>query len=217
MKQLLVLFYWLGISFCMQAQNFGGNPASIKWKQINTDAVKVIYPKGMDSAAARVATISTLLQQQYHATIGNRHQKISIVLQSDVNYSNGYVGLGPYRSEFFMMPPQNPFELGGNSWTDNLTVHEFRHVQQFSNFNVGLSKFMGVLFGQNGRALANAASVPDWFFEGDAVWNETVLTGQGRGRLPLFLSSYKSIYRDGRNYSFMKMRNGSLRQYVPNH
>jgi hypothetical protein len=217
MRQLILVCSFCLLFFALHAQEFGGNPTSVKWSQINNEAVKIIYPKGMDSAAARVATISALLQERYNATIGATHHKISIVLQPDVNFSNGYVGLGPYRSEFFMMPPQNPFVLGSNSWTDNLAIHEFRHVQQYSNFNVGLSKFMGVLFGQNGRALANAASVPDWFFEGDAVWNETVLSGQGRGRLPLFLSSYKTVFRDGRNYSFMKMRNGSLRQYVPNH
>ena len=199
------------------AQSFGGNPASIKWRQINSPAVKVIYPKGLDSVAARVATVSDFLSVHDSATIGARHKKISIVLQRDVNYSNAYVGLGPWRSEFFLMPPQNPFVLGTVSWADNLAVHEYRHVQQFNNFNVGLSRVMGVLGGENGRALANAGAVPDWFFEGDAVWNETMFTELGRGRLPFFLSSYKTIYRDGRTYSYMKMRNGSLRQYVPNH
>lgn len=201
----------------VQAQSFGGIPASTKLQQVNGEFVKVIFPKGMDSAAIRVATIADHVQKNYSGTIGNKRKPISVVLQPAVNYSNGYVALGPWRSEFFLMPPQNPFELGSTNWLDNLATHEIRHAQQYNNFNKGLSKLMGVLFGQNGRALGNAASVPDWFFEGDAVWNETALTGQGRGKLPLFLSSYKSIYRDGRNYSFMKMRNGSLRQYVPNH
>lgn len=199
------------------AQQFGGNPASIRWRLLSSPAVRVLYPQGMDSAAARVATVSNYLQQRHAGTIGTAIQPISIVLQPDVNYSNAYVGLGPWRSEFYMMPPQNPFELGANRWTDNLAIHEFRHVQQFSNYNRGLSRAMGAIFGQNGRALANAMSVPDWFFEGDAVWYETVHSAQGRGRLPAQMATWRSVLAEGRRYSYAKMRNGSLRQYVPNH
>lgn len=215
--------YFIGVAFCLFitqagfAQAFGGNPSSLKWFQVNNDAAKVIYPRGMDSAARRVAVVIDYLFKNDSATIGSKHRKISVVLQPDVNFSNAYVQLGPWRSEFFMMPPQNPFTLGTIRWEDNLAIHEYRHVQQYNNFNVGISKLLGVLGGENGRALANSGSVPDWFFEGDAVWNETVFTEQGRGRLPFFLSSYKNVFNAGRNYSYMKMRNGSLRQYVPNH
>jgi len=37
------------------AQNFGGNPPSIKWKQINTHKARVIFPMGLDSQAIRIA------------------------------------------------------------------------------------------------------------------------------------------------------------------
>ncbi|HSU51838.1 MAG TPA: hypothetical protein VLJ41_14635, partial [Segetibacter sp.] len=84
-------------------------------------------------------------------------------------------------------------------------------------FNVGLSKVASTLFGQQGQALANAASVPNWFFEGDAVFNETALTQQGRGRLPYFFKGYESLFLQNRHYSYMKLRNGSLTDYVPNH
>ncbi|HYK45130.1 MAG TPA: hypothetical protein VEV83_08180, partial [Parafilimonas sp.] len=40
---------------------------------------------------------------------------------------------------------------------------------------------------------------------------------QGRGRLPLFLNSYKSLYLENKRYSYMKLRNGSLKDYVPDH
>jgi hypothetical protein len=76
---------------------------------------------------------------------------------------------------------------------------------------------MHILFGENGQALANAAAVPDWFFEGDAVYNETLLSEQGRGRLPLFLNGYKALYLQQKHYSYMKLRNGSYKNYVPNH
>jgi hypothetical protein len=199
------------------AQSFGGNPSSIHWQQINTDTVRIIFPKGVDAKAQRIAAIVHSLQKKYAHSIGDTIRKVNIVLQSQTLLSNAYVGLAPYRSEFYLTPPQDAFELGAINWTDNLAVHEFRHVQQFSNFNKGLSNVASWLFGEQGRAVANAAAIPDWFFEGDAVFNETKLTKQGRGTLPLFLSSYRSLFNAGKTYSYEKMRNGSLRNYVPDH
>lgn len=213
----LLLIFVVCLLNSATAQQFGGNPSSVHWKQINTDTVRVIFPEGLESTASRVASVTQALQRNYTASIGSKIQKINIVLQNDVTISNAYVQLAPYRSEFFLMPPQNAFELGAQFWADNLSIHEFRHAQQYSNFNVGLSKAMAVLFGENGRALANAAAVPDWFFEGDAVYNETLMSEQGRGRLPDFFNPYKSLYYDKRNYSYSQLRNGSYRNYIPGH
>ncbi|MEO8711394.1 MAG: hypothetical protein ABI405_04675, partial [Parafilimonas sp.] len=213
-----ILFLLFIFIFCYaNAQQFGGEPSTVKWKQVNTDSVRIIFPAGMDSTAKRIADITLKEQQQYGSTIGNRLHKVSIVLHNQTIFSNGFVTLGPWRSEFFLTPEQNAFELGSMSWPDLLSVHEYRHVEQYTNFNVGLSHTMHILFGENGQALANAAAIPDWFFEGDAVYNETLLSEQGRGRLPLFLNSYKTLYLQHKNYSYMKLRNGSYKNYVPDH
>ncbi|MEP6513342.1 MAG: hypothetical protein ABJA79_05705 [Parafilimonas sp.] len=213
-----LVFYFLFFTFHFaNAQEFGGEPSSLQWKQVNTDTVRIIFPQGLDSIAKRIAAITSKEQQQYSSTIGNKLHKVSIVLHSQSIFSNAFVALGPWRSEFFLTPQQNAFELGSISWTDLLSVHEYRHVEQYSNFNVGGSHVMRILFGDNGQALANAAAIPDWFFEGDAVYNETILSEQGRGRLPLFLNGYKSLYLQNRQYNYMKLRNGSLKDYVPDH
>lgn len=217
MRRILFSFFLLSTFFSSHAQQFGGNPPSVKWQQINTDTARIIFPMGYDVRAQRIANIIHALQKNYADTIGDTIRKISIVLQNQGLISNGYVGLAPYRSEFYTTPPQNAFELGAINWTDNLAVHEFRHVQQYSNFNKGGSKLAGFFFGEQGRVVANAMAIPDWFFEGDAVFNETKLTPQGRGTLPLFLGSYQSLFLANRKYSYMKMRNGSFRDYVPNH
>src|SRR5678816_3069728 len=79
------------------------------------------------------------------------------------------------------------------------------------------SKAFYIAFGQEGQALANSLSIPDWFFEGDAVYQETLLSDQGRGRLPFFFNDYRSLWASKKNYSWMKLRNGSLRDFVPDH
>jgi hypothetical protein len=212
-----LFFLLILLPFIATAQEFGGNPASLKWSQINNDTARVIFPVGLEMQAKRVSSIIHELQKSKTGTIGNKLRKIDIVLQNQNTVSNAYVGLGPYRSEFYLFPPQNSFELGALNWVDNLSLHEYRHVQQYSNFRVGLSKVASVLFGQQGQALANAASVPDWFFEGDAVFNETSLSTQGRGRLPSFFNGYQSLFKQNKHYSYQKLRNGSYRDYVPNH
>lgn len=174
------------------------------------------FPAGMDSQANRVAAIVHYMAQHKPVSLGDQLKKINIVLQNQTVIPNGYVQLGPYRSEFFLTPEMNNFGQGSVSWTDQLALHEYRHVQQFNNFNNGLSKVMKTLFGEEGFALAIMLH-PHRFYEGDAVFNETVLSKQGRGRIPLFLNSYPSIWQAGKKYTWMKLRNGSLKDYVPNH
>ena len=99
----------------------------------------------------------------------------------------------------------------------NLAIHEYRHVQQYNNFNVGLSKLLHDIFGDEGQALANNATIPNWFFEGDAVFNETNVSRQGRGSLPFFYNAYRSLWKAGKHYSWMKLRNGSYKDFVPDH
>ena len=216
MPKLSSTLWLLLIANCLFAQQFGGNPPSVQWKQINTDTATIIFPAGNDSAAQRISSVVHFLAANNNR-LGKKHNKISIVLQNQTTVANAYVSLGPYRSEFYMTPSFNNFDLGSISWAEGLASHEFRHVQQFSNFRTGLSKAMYYLFGEEGLAVAINASVPDWFYEGDAVYNETVHTQQGRGRIPFFTNQYKSLWLDKKNYSWMKLRNGSLKDYVPNH
>lgn len=198
-------------------QQFGGNPPSLKWQQINTDTARIIFPVGMDSVANRVASVIHYLASNQPFSPGRDIKKINVVLQNQTVIANGYVGLGPFRSEFFLTPDMNNLGQGSVPWADQLAVHEYRHVQQINNFNNGLSKLMKVISGEQGYDLAINAAIPNWFYEGDAVYAETALSRQGRGRLPHFMNTFPALWQAGKKYSWMKLRNGSLKDYVPNH
>ena len=216
-KKRILLLFVLAISIHAHTQQFGGNPPSVKWNQVNTDTARIIFPAGLEKQALDIADIVHKLASITQQTIGDRVAKINIVLQTLPTTANGYVSLGPFRSEFFLTPRQNSFELGSLPWHKTLALHEYRHVQQYGNFRKGLSKVFYIAFGQEGQALANSLSIPDWFFEGDAVYQETLLSDQGRGRLPYFFNDYRSLWASGKNYSWMKLRNSSYRDLVPNH
>ncbi len=199
------------------AQQFGGNPPSLRWRQINSDTLRIIFPAGLDSQAAQVASIAGALSRNTVYTAGGRRNKVNIVFQNQTTVSNGYVSLAPFRSEFQLTPEQNSFDLGSLPWQQQLAIHEYRHVQQYNNYRVGLSRALYILFGEGGQELANSLSVPNWFWEGDAVFQETLVSRQGRGRLPFFFNGYKAIWASGKKYSWATLRNGSLRDYVPDH
>lgn len=213
----LFFFLLMAGSLMASAQNFGGFPSSTKWKQIDTDTARIIFTEGAQNQAARVATLVHRMAEDTGATLGSRMKKINMVLHHNTTLANGYVGLAPFRSEFYMVPSSEIFEFGNMPWHENLAIHEYRHVQQYNNFNHGLAKVFRIFGGDGGQALANALTIPDWFFEGDAVWAETAFSEMGRGRRPYFLSAYNSIWQAGKDYSWMKLRNGSYKDCVPNH
>ncbi len=198
------------------AQIFGGTPPSVKWKVVHSIPANIIFPPGLDSEAREVAFLVTALSKTTLSTIGDQQKPIDIVFHDLTTIPNGYVQLAPFRSEFQLTPEQNSFDLGSLPWYQTLAIHEYRHVQQYNNFRLGLSKAFYILFGQDGLAFANSLSVPNWFFEGDAVFQETLVSQQGRGRLPLFLAGFESLWVSEKNYSWMKLRNGSYRDYTPN-
>lgn len=214
-KSWLLLLLAMVVVMESKAQQFGGNPPAIKWEQVNTRPAKVIFPKGLDSAAMEVANIIRQMNDAIEPTIGYKQKQISIVLQNQTTISNAYVGLAPFRSEFFLTPEQNSFDIGSLPWPKQLAIHEYRHVQQYNNFDVGFSKVLHLLFGEGGQAFGNELSIPNWLFEGDAVFNETLVSEQGRGRLPYFFNGYRALWAAGKDYSWMKLRNGSYRDFIP--
>ena len=199
------------------AQVFGGNPGKVKFQQINTDTVRVVFPKSLEFKAREIVWLTHELTKNTPAPLGGKFKKFNIVLQNQTTESNAYVAPAPWRSEFFMMPDLNNLAQTSLSWHQTLAIHEHRHLQQFANFKRGPQKLAGLVLGQEGQALLMGLAVPDWFWEGDAVWQETVTTQQGRGRLPNFFNAYRSLWLANKNYSYPKLRNGSLRNFVPNH
>lgn len=198
------------------AQDFGRFKPGITWQQINTPAIRVIFPKGLESQAIRVANNILYLDKNNRTSIGPLSKKLDLTLNNQGIISNGYVTTMPFRSEFYTTPMQDGFTAGTTSWLDLLSIHEYRHALQYMNMRQGFTKLAWWLFGDAGWGTMINITTPDWFFEGDAVATETALTRQGRGRMPSFLQQHKSILLSDRKYSYMKARNGSYRDIVPN-
>jgi hypothetical protein len=199
------------------AQSFGGNSATINWQQTNTANAKLIFPKGYDSLAHKINTTINSLHFNDLYSLGGKTKKWNILLQTNTTIPNAYVRLAPVRSEFYLTPDFDNITSGTLPWAELLTKHEYRHIEQFTNFNNGLTKVFAFLLGQEGQLIANGITIPDYFFEGDAVFQETITSNQGRGQLPSFFSGLKALQLDNKKYSWMKLRSGSYKNYIPNH
>ncbi|MCB0686293.1 MAG: hypothetical protein KDC53_07205 [Saprospiraceae bacterium] len=210
----------IAASFIMQmmaAQSFGGFRPSIHWAQINTDTARIIFPGHLLPEAERVANMVHYLRKHQVDIIGDKALKVDILLNDQTIISNGFVSIAPWKSLFVTTPLQDNYELTALPWLDLLTLHEYRHVVQLSSARRGIVKWLYYLFGQESWAGAANLSLPGWFTEGDAVWAETVQSQQGRGRIPAFLSGYRALKLGDTKYNYSKARNGSLKDFVPDH
>ena len=213
---LFVAFAVLG-NRTVYAQEFGGNAPSVKWQTINTPKVRLIFPEGMEQQATHVANVINYVAKEKTGTIGPKAYKLNLVFRNKTLVPNGYVQLAPYRSEFFVTPPQDMQMLGSLSWLDVLSVHEYRHALQFSNHRRGVLSPLYYLFGDMGWAVGEGLLFPPWYYEGDAVTTETALTSAGRGRTPSFLAPLRSMASEGIRIQYVTLRNGSYNQNLPNH
>ena len=198
------------------ANSLGLNPLSLKWSQIKTDKVRVVFPRNLEAQGQRVANIVHYLWDNSNESIGDKMMPVTIFLQNQTTNPNGFVSPGPFRSEFYMTPPQFLFN-GASNWLDMLAIHEYRHVKQFSNSRRGVSGVVKTLLGSWPWGGVVGAALPRWYFEGDAVVSETELSNTGRGRQPSFEMEYRSLILNNINYGYEKASAGSLKDFVPDH
>lgn len=194
---------------------FGGHITGQDWQILSSDAVRVIYPKGMDDRAQRIAHLINYMNENNRRSIGMQKRRIDMVLHNQTVVPNGYVALAPFRSEFFGTPPQSNVLVGSMDWLDVLAIHEYRHAQQNLNAKRGLTRLLYWLQGESMWSLAAGLSIPDWYSEGDAVITETALSNSGRGRSPFFTMEQRALALDGKNYRYAKHRNGSYKSLLP--
>ena len=216
MKRIIFLIVFCISVVFSNAQYFqtGQDPASVKWRRINTENFQLIYPDYYETQAQRLAHILEEVYKYGGYSLKYNPNKFPIILHTQTVNSNGMVAWAPKRSEFFTMPSQ---EIYPQDWLEQLALHEFRHMVQVDKINSRLAGVIKAIFGEQGTALIFGTYLPWWFTEGDAVVTETALSNYGRGRLPSFLMEHQAQVVEKGVYSYNKAYNGSFRDYVPNH
>lgn len=200
----------------LTSQDFSGHAPGLHWQQLKTEEINIFFPSGIESTANRV--YQKIHEFYYKDTsLGQKRFKINMVLQNQTIESNGYVGIGPWMSEFYLTPPHLPYVLGSIDWVEALSIHEYRHVLQGMNSRVGINNALYHLLGEEAWGASYGFVVPDWFAEGDAVNAETQNSNGGRGRMPSFVADFRALQQGKKFWSYDKVRNGSYKNLVPNH
>ena len=191
----------------------GSAPASTRWSQIKGEHFDVIFPAELDSLArvylytfekTRTATLTGLKTDTPH---------MPIILHPYQMNSNGMVAWAPRRLELYTTPMGSP--LYASDWETMLAVHEGRHVGQMAHYTHSIYRVLNLLAGEQGSAVGMGFDPNRVLFEGDAVQNETDLTGAGRGRDPEFLKFFRASFLVGDFRSWPAWRYGSYRYYTP--
>ncbi len=218
MKDFLLFITSISLCLHVQAQTvLENNPPSLKWQQVNTSNFRVLFPKGFDQQAQRVANTLEHIRNAEARSLGSLPRKISVILQNQSATSNGFVSILPRRSEFYTMAPQDYNFVGTNDWLDLLASHEYRHVVQYQHATRGFNRAFYYLFGSTTLAGMSQAAAPQWFWEGDAVATETAFTQSGRGRIPNFGLVFRTNLMEGRTFNYHKQYLRSYKHFIPNH
>ena len=129
MFNLIKLLVFVVFSYSLYAQD--QSPPSIKWNQKNSENFKIVFPLELDSIANYTLNYLESIYKKSSKDLGIRVRKTPIILHNSSAISNGFVTVGPRRSEFFVRtPPQDYSFISNNNWIDLLSTHEFRHLVQ---------------------------------------------------------------------------------------
>lgn len=213
MKKIFVIILLL-VGFGLYAQE--QNPPSLKWKSIESEHFEVVFPQEIETKAQSVINKLEHMYEPDSKILGSHPKKISLVLFNQSSTANAYARLAP-RMMGWYVTPYNSVNLGITDWTTTLSIHEFKHVTQYSKLNSHFTRLGSILFGQMGQATLSFFSTPTWFMEGDAVYAETIYSNSGRGRVSNFSMPIRTILLSDEKISYNKAAVRSYKTYYPNH
>lgn len=211
---VLILFLFNVLLVDAQFYNTGQDDNSIKWKQIDTENFRLVYPDFAEDKAQNFANKLLWASQNVGKGLATTICKVDVIMHMESSTSNATVIWAPKRMEVHSLSPQSTY---GQEWFEQLAIHEYRHVVQIDKLNQGLTKVISWVFGEMGTSAVLGAYIPLWYLEGDAVAIETALTNTGRGRQADFSMPLRAQLLDKGPYSYDKATMGSYRDYVPDH
>lgn len=198
----------------------GNDPAALRWRQMETENFRLIFPKGEDSLARvygteleqarlRIAGSSGyLIGQSYKA-------KMPVVLHSHYVLPNASVTWAPKRMDIFTV--NDPYEPTAMPWVRNLAIHEGRHAAQMQFGADRGNKALHWLFGEMAAGAFAGIYPGPAFLEGDAVVAETALSRSGRGRQASFLEYMRPAFDCGDRRDYYRWFYGSNKNYTPDY
>lgn len=213
---LLFLFSTNAHSQILDDMPLSQSSSSITWSTISNDSVKLIYPDYLKNKSIYLANLVDHYSKYVGTTYGiQKPAQFTLVLRPEMASPNGFVTLGPRRSEWFSSTSFTDF-VGSSEWYQTLAIHEYRHVQQFDHYKQNAVKGVSYFFGDIGEQFLVFTGLQSWYMEGDAVWSETKYTDAGRGRSPIFMARLKALVLGKEIPTYDEFVNGSYNNALVN-
>lgn len=216
----VILLALAGIKANAQFSLTGSDPAALRWRQMETENFKLIFPKGEDSLAMvygtelEVARLRIARSSGY--LIGQSYKgKMPVVLHSRYVLPNASVTWAPKRMDIFTV--NDPYEPMAMPWVRNLAIHEGRHAAQMQFGADRGNKALHWLFGEMAAGAFAGIYPGPAFLEGDAVVAETALSRSGRGRQASFLEYMRPAFDCGDRRDYYRWFYGSNKNYTPDY
>lgn len=204
-----------------QIITMGADPTAIKWRSLESEHFRVVYPEAADSLAREYARSLESFSAVQKFSLGffpNElyKRKMPVILHAYSAVANGMVTWAPRRMELFTNPEF--YDPESTPWITQLAVHEGRHVaqMQFPRANK-VFRPLEYFIGELSTGAASAIYPGPALLEGDAVVAETALTNSGRGRTADFLEYWHVALADSLYRSFWQWRWGSQKRYTPDY
>ena len=217
---IVILFALCGIKANAQFSLTGSDPAALRWRQMETENFRLIFPKGEDSLARvygtelEVARLRIARSSGY--LIGQSYKgKMPVVLHSRYVLPNASVTWAPKRMDIFTV--NDPYEPMAMPWVRNLAIHEGRHAAQMQFGADRGNKALHWLFGEMAAGAFAGIYPGPAFLEGDAVVAETALSRSGRGRQASFLEYMRPAFDCGDRRDYYRWFYGSNKNYTPDY
>lgn len=198
----------------------GSDPAALRWRQMETENFRLIFPKGEDSLARVYGTELEQARLRIAGSsgylIGQSYKgKMPVVLHSRYVLPNASVTWAPNRMDIFTV--NDPYEPMAMPWVRNLAIHEGRHAAQMQFGADRGNKALHWLFGEMAAGAFAGIYPGPAFLEGDAVVAETALSRSGRGRQAEFLEYMMPAFDCGDWRDYYRWFYGSNKLYTPDY
>ncbi len=193
-------------------------PPRLHWEKYEGKHFEVIFPESYREKAEKIFLYLENNKNAIYDSLPVRAKKIPVVINNYSAVSNGYATLLPRKLHFYMAPYDSPY-FGGTSWYELLSIHETRHMAQFDAANHGLIRIYRWLSGGLGQSIGMMLAFPLWYFEGDAVYKESMLSRSGRAFSGDFIRPVKMVAHEypEKYQNYYRFYYRSYNRYYPSH
>lgn len=222
LKGLLIFIFisLLCVNANAQFSLTGSDPAAVRWRQMETENFRLIFPKGEDSLARVYGTELEQARLRIAGSsgylIGQSYKgKMPVVLHSRYVLPNASVTWAPKRMDIFTV--NDPYAPTAMPWVRNLAIHEGRHAAQMQFGADRGNKVLHWFFGEMAAGAFAGIYPGPAFLEGDAVVAETAFSRSGRGRQADFLEYMMLAFDCGDWRDYYRWFYGSNKLYTPDY